>query len=210
MTHNNYDDLAIRALYRNPATRDLSITAAVELCQSGQFLHDGPYDIAAEADVAALREQIIDKAFAAHSFVTSQPLRAIEGLAKFDVTRAVEAIELGFKLHPKIERQLCQLLVRIAPETAATQLINPALSIERKSLRSAVGRALRRLDSGVVSCLVVERMSGLVSERKAVVEIAGWLPTAAMEFVSRNPGSWRSISAHRQRRPTVAWQHSFG
>ena len=90
---NNHDDLAIRALYGNPATRKLGIDAAVDRCLHGRFLLDGPYDIAAEAGEPALREQILDKAFAARSFVTTQPLRAIEGLAKFDATRAVEAIE---------------------------------------------------------------------------------------------------------------------
>ena len=174
------DHLAIRALYDSPATKKLSIDLAVNRCQGGQFLLDGPYDIAAEAGDAALKEQILDKAFAARSFVTTQPLRAIEGLAKFDVTRAVEAIELAFQFHPKIERQLCQLLVRIAPEASATRLIDAVLSIERESFRRVVGRALRRLDSGVVSRLVVERMSGLVSERKAAAELAGWLPTSAI------------------------------
>ena len=178
LKHNDLDNLAIRALYDNPATRKLSINAAIDRCQRGQFLLDAPYDIAAEAGDIALREQILDKAFAARSSVTTQPLRAIEGLAKFDVPRAMEAIELAFQFHPKIERQLCQLLVRIAPETAATQLIDGALSIERKSFRRFVGRALRRLDSGIVSHLVVERMSGLVSQRKTAVELAGWLPTS--------------------------------
>ncbi len=172
--------MAIRALYGNPATRKPSIEAAVDRCLHGQFLLDGPYDIAAEAGEPALREQILDKAFAARSFVTTQPLRAIEGLAKFDATRAVEAIELGLQSHPKIERQLCQLLVRIAPETAAATLIDATVSIERESLRRAAGRALRRLDPEVVSRLVVERMSGLVSERKAVAGLAGWLPTPAI------------------------------
>ena len=167
----------IHALYRNPATRDLSIRAAVDRCQRGQSLFDDLYGIAAEAGDAALREQILDRAFATRSFVATQPLHAIEALAKFDVARAVEAIELAFQLHPKIERELSQLLVRIAPETAATRLVDAVLSIERKSLHRAVGRALRSLDLEVVSRLVVERMSGLVSERKAAVELAGWLPT---------------------------------
>ena len=66
----------------------------------------------------------------------------------------------------------------ISPETAATQLIDAVLSIEWESFRYAVGRALRRLEPGGVSRLLVERMSGLVSERKAAGDIAGWLPTS--------------------------------
>ena len=66
----------------------------------------------------------------------------------------------------------------ISPETVATQLIDAVLSIEWESFRYAVGRALRRLEPGGVSRLLVERMSGLVSERKAAEDIAGWLPTS--------------------------------
>lgn len=137
---------------------------------------DGPYDIAAEAGKPALREQILDKAFAARSFGTTQPLRAIEGLAKFDPVRAVEATELGLKLHPKLEQQLCRLLVRLAPETAAAKLIDAAISVERESLRHAAARALRRLDPEAVARVIIERMSGSSSERKVVAELAGWLP----------------------------------
>ena len=177
---NDLDCRVIRVLYDNPATRNLSVEAAVDRCEGRNFMLDNLYDIAAEASDTALRERILDKAFSARYFVTTQPLIAIKGLAKFDVRRAVEAIELGFHLHPKIERQLCHLLIRIAPETAAKQLIDSVLSIERESFRGAAGRALRRLDSGNVSSLVIERMSGLVSERKVAAELAGWLPTSAI------------------------------
>ncbi|MBI3916369.1 MAG: ATP-binding protein [Betaproteobacteria bacterium] len=176
----DHDSLVIRALYRNPETRKLSVEGAVDRCLRGGFLLDPPYDIAAEASDAALREQILDKAFAARSFVTTLPLRAIEGLAKFDATRAVEAIELALQSHPTIERQLCRLLVRIAPETAAAKLIAAAISIERGSLRPAAGRALRRLDPQVVSRLVVERMASSASERKTAAQLAGLLPIRAI------------------------------
>ena len=175
----------IRALYDNPATRTLSVDAAVDRCDGRDVLLDNLYDIAAEATDDALRERILDKAFSARSFVTTQPLTAIKGLAKIDVIRAVEAIEIGFRLHPNIEQQLCHILVRIAPETAAKQLIDSVLSIERESFRGAVGRALRRLDSESVSSLVIEKMNGLVSERKVVAEIAGWLPTSVISHALR-------------------------
>jgi hypothetical protein len=179
-THTDHDDLVIRALYSNPATRKLGVDAAVDRCLHRRFLLDAPYDIAAEANKPALREQILDKAFVVRSFVATLPLRAIEGLAKFDAVRAVEAIELGLQSHQKIENELCRLLARIAPETAATKLIDAGISTERKSLRRAAGRALRRLDSEVVSHLLVERMTGSASERKAAAELAGWLSTAAI------------------------------
>ena len=176
----DHDVLVIRALYGNPATRKLSVDAAVDFCLHGRLLLDGPYDIAAEAGEPALRNQILDKAFAARSVMTTQPLRAIEGLAKFDATRALEAIELGLQPDPKIERELCRLLISIALGAAGTKLIDVAVSVERKSLRRAAGRALRRLDPEGVSRLIIERTSGSASERKAVAELSGWLPIPAV------------------------------
>lgn len=208
--HTDHNDLVIRALYDNPATRKLSVNAAVSHCEHGGRL-DYPFDIAAEADEPGLREKILDKAFAARSFVPTQFLRAIEGLAKFDTMRAVEAIELGLHSHPKIEQQLCQLLVRMVPDTAATKLIDASVSIERESLRRAVGRALRRLNPNVVSRLVLERMSGLVPESKVVVELAGWLPvpaiTEAMGNIADNDNASEVrhaalVSLERHRRET--------
>ncbi|MER9228270.1 hypothetical protein NKI39_22045 [Mesorhizobium sp. M0664] len=175
-----HDDEVIRVLYANPATRKLSVSAAVDRCQRGRFLRDGPYDIAAEAGDPLLREQILDKAFAGRSFVTTEPLRAIEGLAKFDAARAVDAIELALLSHPQIERHLCRLLVRIAPDIAAEKLINAAVTTERDSLRNAAGRALRRLDPDSVSGLIAARMTGTVSDRRAAAELAMWLPIAAL------------------------------
>jgi hypothetical protein len=103
------DDLAIRALYGSPATRALSVRAAVDRCRRGHFLRDGPYDIAAKSEEPAIREQILDKAFAARPTVVAQSLRAIEGLATFDATRAVEAIELGLRSHGNCAGSLCAL-----------------------------------------------------------------------------------------------------
>ena len=174
------DDLAIRALYENPSTRETGINLAVARCKCGGYFSDSMYDIAAEANEVELRERIFDKAFSTRPIVIQHLLQAIEGVAKFDVTRAMEAIVIGLKSHPKIERGLCLFLVRIAPETAAKMLINMVISTERKSLCRAAGRALRRLDPEVVSDIVVDRMSGLVSERKTIAELAGWVTTPAI------------------------------
>lgn len=114
------DDVAIRVLYSHPTTRALSVRAAVDRCLRGHFLLDGPYDIAAESEEPAIREQILDKAFAARPIAATQSLRAIEGLATFDAVRAVEAIEVGLHSQPALERQLCRLLVRVAFSRSST------------------------------------------------------------------------------------------
>ena len=165
----------IRTLYRYAKTRQFAVDTAVSQCLKGGFTHYPLYDIAAESDNPDLRRQILDVAFAEHPQVIMEPLRAIQGLAKFDVARAIEAIERGLQFHPKIERDLCLLLVRIAPETAAEKLLDTITSIERKSLIPVVGRALRRLDPTIVAPSVVERMSIPSSRRESVAELAGWL-----------------------------------
>lgn len=171
----NSDDVAIRVLYSNPTTRALSVRAAADRCLRGHFLLDGPYDIAAESEDPAIREQILDKAFAARPIAATQSLRAIEGLATFDAMRAVEAIEVGLRSQPALERQLCSLLVRVTPKTAAEKLVDAALVVDRASLRRAAGRTLRRLDPEIVARVLVERMHGSASERKAICELARYI-----------------------------------
>ncbi len=171
-----HSDRVIRALYAHARTRKLAVDAAAQRCRSGGFMLHPLYDIAVESGEPDLREQILDKAFAENPVATTALIEAIRGLAKFDTTRAVEAIELGLQRPLKIEQALCRLLVRIAPETAAERLIETVTSIERKSLHQAVGRTLRRLDPKIVTQLVVERMSGSESVRKIAAELAGWVP----------------------------------
>lgn len=180
-----HDVLAIRGLYDNPATRKAAIDLAMSRSRRGSRLVDAPYDIAAEANDTGLREQIFDKAFAGRAFVVTETLRAIEGLAKFDSTRAIEAIEFGLRNNPAVERELCRLLVRIAPELAASKLIDIAIEIERDSLRNAVGRALRALDRASIEPLVLAHGTMASKSRKAVAEIAGWLPSPTIETVLR-------------------------
>lgn len=171
-----HEVFVIRVLYERPALRAQAVAAAVAACHRNRLFGDVAYDIAAEAGDPALRDQILDKAFAARSFVVTEPLRSIEGLAKFDIARAVESIELALQSHPKIERELCRLLVRLAPEAAPEKLIRAAVMTERDSLRGAAGRALRRLDPAVVDPLLSERMKGTISERKIAAELAAWVP----------------------------------
>ena len=173
----NYIGRVIRTLYHYAETREFAVDAAVHRCLNSRFTLHPLYDIAAESDNPDLRKQILEVAFAERAYVTVEPLRAIQGLAKFDVDRAIEAIEHGLKVHPNIERDLCLLLVRIAaPETAVAKLLDTVITIERKSLIPAVGRALRRLDPKIVAPSVVDRMSiALSSGRESVAEVAGWL-----------------------------------
>ncbi|OWV29827.1 hypothetical protein [Halomonas campaniensis] len=172
----DYESFVINVLYENPTTRMQATAAAAEACQHSLNFGDAPYSIAAEASDPILREQILDKAFSKNSLFMTEPLRAIEGLAKFNMARAVDAIELAFQTHPKIERELARLLVRLAPDVAAEKLINAAVMIERESIRSAVGRALRQLDPAIIAPLFAERVKGTASERKVIAELAAWLP----------------------------------
>lgn len=177
-----YIDSVIRTLYHYAETRESAVDAAMHRHLNSSFTHHPLYDIAAESDNPDLRKQILEGAFAEHAYVAIEPLRAIQGLVKLDVDRAdvdraIEAIERGLQFHPNIERDLCLLLVRIAPETAAKKLLESVIKIERKSLIPAAGRALRRLDPTIVTPSVIERMSiPLSSKRESVAELAGWLP----------------------------------
>jgi len=141
---------------------------------------DVPYEIAAEARDPLLREQILAKAFSARSIFPMSTLSAIQGLACFDARRAVEAIELAFQAHPRIENQLCRLLVRLDPTTGGRKLIDAASSVDRASFRRAAGRALRRLETGIASSLVDERLRSTKSDRATTVELASWLPISTI------------------------------
>ncbi|MGY0553093.1 HEAT repeat domain-containing protein [Vreelandella sp. 2A-K22] len=178
-----YEVFVIRILYRRLETRDRAIAAAVVACDRVSYFDETPYDIAAEANDPGLRDKILEKAFSEASFVVTEPLNAIEGLAKFNMASAVDAIELAFQTHPKIERELARLLVRLAPDVAAEKLIDAAVMIERDSIRSAVGRALRQLDPATIAPLFAERVKGADSERKVIAELAAWLPVPQINSV---------------------------
>jgi hypothetical protein len=190
-----HDIAAIRALYESSETRKLAIDLVASRSLQGLSMLDVPYDIAAETNDAGLREQIFDKAFAGRSFITTEPLRAIDGLAKFDTTRAIEAIELALRSHSQIERELCRQLVKLAPEMAAAKFMDVVVDIDRESLRNAVGRALRRLDIATVEPLMIERLSLSSPTRKIVAEIAGWLPSPAIKAALRHLADQDGLSA---------------
>lgn len=174
---NDFEDFAIRALYHDRTTRNLSIQLAADICRSGNSSDYTPFDIAAEANDAVLRDQVLDKAFAEYSSDLSQQLRAIEGLARFSVHRAVEAALLGLRNYPKLARKLCELVVHIDPQNAPAKLFDAALETEQKDLVTIVGQALRQVDRKLVSHLLIDKMNSSLSVRRVAAEIAGWLPT---------------------------------
>ena len=173
-------NLVIRTLHENAKTRKRAVNVAVQRFNPGMPMQHALCDIVSESDDTTLRERILDNAFDDHPVTTTALLESIRGLAKFDTVRAADAIELGLKRYPSIERDLCRLLIRITPETAGERLIEAAASNKRKSLRDAVGRSLRRLDADVVTPLIVERMSGAAPSRKLAAELGGWLPNSKM------------------------------
>ena len=179
-----YHEIVIRALYASAESRKDAIKAAVELCLRHRVLLRPLYEIAAESHDETVRERILEEAFAESAVVAKAPLDAMRGLAKFDPSRAAEAVELGLSNHPKIERELCRLLVQVAPESAAEKLLNAAITLERDSLPHAVGRALRRADPKTVVDVVVRHLGGSEREREIVCQISGWLlvPKIATEL----------------------------
>ena len=82
---------AIRAFYANAATKRLAIELAVQSCREDTFSIDPPYDIAAESRDPELRQRIVEVAFATDTGTPTATLRAIEGLIKFDVAKAISA-----------------------------------------------------------------------------------------------------------------------
>ena len=148
----------IRSLYEGAESRNDAIEAAVGQCLRYRGYSHSLYEIAAESDDGIIRERILEDAFAEDSMKVA--LDAMRGLAKFDARRAAEAVELGLSNHPRIERELCRLLVLIAPESAAETLIGAGVSLERDTLYDAIGRALRRLGPTAVADVVVKLLGG--------------------------------------------------
>ena len=151
------------------------------------------YEIAAESNDRLVREKVLEAAFTESAAVVQAPLDAIRGLAKFDAARAAEAVEAGLSNHPKIERELCRLLVQLESERAAEKLVSAAIAVERESLADAVGRALRLVNESIVADAIVKCLRGTEAERSTACRIAGWLPfptvTEALGAVVESDGS---------------------
>ena len=170
----------IRALYAMVDGRDDAIEAAADLCRRNRMFPCPLYEIAAEANDRSVREKVLEEAFTESAAVVQAPLDAMRGLAKFDAARAAEAVEVGLSNHPKIERELCRLLVQLESERAAEKLLSAAIAGERESLSDAVGRALRLVSDSIVADAIVKCLRGTEAERLTACRIAGWLPFPAV------------------------------
>ena len=168
----------IRLLHRSPSAREMAVELACEACRSAPGLLDLPFEIAGETVDEQLREHLVEIAFDPDPLNTAHSLRAIEGLAKFDVVTAVHAAQQALQGPQGVDRRLCSLVVRVAPESAARVLTDIAVTTKRTVLRRWIGHALRQLDSDEVSEQVVSRLlDGNSSERQAIADVARWLPT---------------------------------
>ena len=113
----------------------------------------------------------------------------------------------GLSNHPKIERELCRLLVQVAPETAAEKLVTAAVALERDTFPDAVGRALRRLDPKAVVDVVVERLRRTEAERKVACKIAGWLPVPEIVEALEHAADWEGAGAVRRATLEALYRH---
>ena len=183
----------IRALHAMEEDRDDAIEAAANLCRKDQVLLRPLYEIAAESSDRSVRKKVLEEAFTQSAVVVKAPLDAMRGLAKFDTARAAEAVEAGLSNHPRIERELCQLLVQLESEKAAEKLISAAIAEERESLSDAVGQALRLVSEATIGDAIVKCFNGTEAERETACRIAGWLPfpavAQAIEGVVESDGS---------------------
>ena len=189
----NEGGFVIRALHAMEEGRDDAIEAAADLCRRNRMFLRPLYEIAAESSDRKVREKVLEAAFTESAVVVQAPLDAIRGLAKFDAGRAAEAVEAGLSNHPKIERELCRLLVQLEADRAAEKLIGAAIAEERESLSDAVGRALRLVNESIVADAIVKCLRGTEAERLIACRIAGWLPfptvVKALEGVVESDGS---------------------
>ena len=194
----NQGGFVIRALHAKEEGRDDAIEAAADLCRWNRMFLRPLYEIAAESSDSRVREKVLEAAFTESAAVVQAPLDALRGLAKFDAARAAEAVEVGLSNHPKIERELCRLLVQMESERAAEKLVSAAIAGERESLSDAVGRALRLLSESIVADAIMTCLLGTEPERLTVCRIAGWLPFPAVaEALESVVESDSSISVRR-------------
>ena len=194
----NQGGFVIRALHAKDEGRDDATEAAADLCRRNRMFLRPLYEIAAESSDRSVREKVLEEAFTESAAVVQAPLDAMRGLAKFDAARAAEAVEAGLSNHPKIERELCLLLVQLESERAAETLVGAAIAGERESLSDAVGRALRSANESTVADPVVKCLLGTEAERLTGCRIAGWLPFPAVaEALEGVVESDSSISAPR-------------
>ena len=205
MEPTKHRNIVIRSLYERTESRSYAIEAAVAECLRYPHLSHSLYVIAAESDNPAIRERILEDAFAEHSM--SVALDAMRGLAKFDPRRAAEAIELGLLNHPRIERELCRLLVQVAPGSASETLVAAGFCLERETLYDAIGRALRRVDPTALAAVVVRLLGGTETERRILCRVAEWLPVREIAEYLQRLADHDSAMAVRQAALHALYKH---
>ncbi|MBP8285720.1 MAG: hypothetical protein KAX57_02660 [Rhodoferax sp.] len=203
----------VRHLALFDPSHDFAVEKASQYCIVVHGALNPPYDIAAEAVDTQLRELVRDKAFEVNSVSASRTYFAIKGLAKFDSNRATEAVLRHLKSSSHYEREQCVLLTNVDPKSAVTLLFDLAAAVERDSLVSAVGRALRRLEPTDVD-IALERACKSANRRRRSVaaELAGWLPAdrltvqLALLYQTETENEVRTaiFAAHTRRRNEVA------
>lgn len=177
----------IEFLHQQKTTQGFAEEVAAQYCVKIRNSSFGlPYDIASRTNKPEIREMIYNEVFGKESSDSS--LRAIKGLANFDSHRAVQVIEDRLLQGPSFgEWELCQLLVRLVPKTAASKLLEIALSVQREdkkredkkkeNLYLAIGQALRRLDAQEVDSVLGESLKNTQRDTRAIAaKLAGWLP----------------------------------
>ena len=198
-------EIVLHSLYEGAESRNDAIEGAVVQCLKYRGFSHSLYEIAAESDDPTIREMILEDAFAEHSMNVA--LGAMRGLAKFDARRTEEAVELGLSNHPKIERELCRLLVQVAPESASATLFGAAMSLERDTLYNAIGRALRRVDPTTVADVVLECLGGTETERRMFCRIAEWLPNPEIAEALESLADRDSATAVRRAALHALYRH---
>ena len=164
----------IRLLHQNPSTRMAAVDAAVAACRHGEGMLDPPYEIAAESEDTNLRERIFEVAFDSDPLISDHGVRAIEGLAKFDIASAVLAAYQAINRSP-LNKRVFSILSSIAPKTAIRSLVDTAVTTKRTVLREWIGRTLRRLEVSEVYDRVVEYLhDGTSEQRRAAAQLARW------------------------------------
>ena len=205
------DVYAIRVVHSSLATREFGVTQAVQCCRRKTLPVDAPFDIAVESGDPELRERTMDLAFGSSAVSLSRRIRAIQGLAKFDMRNAVQAIQLALREWTTAHSGLCRLLVEIAPESAGRLLLDASVSSEHESMRAVAGRCLRRLDEGTVSDELIRLLVGTEQERLVGAQVARYLPNsgvmdAMVDCASRDgtmqvrKAALKSLEHHRKER----------
>ena len=177
---------AVRLLHNNRETRTSAINAAVEICRNSNQLLDLPFEIAAESSDSSMRDQIIEIAHDLNRIDGRHTVRAIQGLAKFELGLAVRALENAIRLGP-VSRSLCLFYRSIASDNAVEFLVNTAITTKRTVLRQCIGLVLRRFDTQDVSDRVISYLqNGHTEHRKAAADVARWLLNSRMSTMLIN------------------------